>query len=178
MFINTKYSMGVMKNPLENLTKETTGRWTSEDWLRWYENNKEEPIYADFRIRDTRKTDLPAIKSLVARTNLECEPETATRGIVAVKDRRIVGYQEIERFYTHDVDFLRVLVVHQRYRRQGIGGSIISHAISDGGRYQCNIHSDNVASLNLFRKLGFREGNSVNGLVQLSYGFSGLCPGP
>lgn len=163
-----------MKKPLEQLTKATTDKWTSEDWLRWYETNKEEPTYADFRIRETKKSDLPAVKSLVAKTNLECEPETSTRGVVAIKDKRIVGYEEIERFYTHDVDFIRVIVVHPKYHRQGIGEAIVGHTIGNGGLYQGNIDSDNIASLNLFRKLGFKEGNSVNGLVQVSYGFNDI----
>jgi len=173
MFIKDDNRRNTMKKPLEKLTKELTGKWTGEDWLRWYETNKEEPTYADFRIRATKKSDLSAVRSLVSRTNLECEPETATRGIVAIKDKRIVGYGEIERFYTHDVDFIRVVVVHPRYHRQGIGEAILSHTISDGGLYQGNIDSDNIASLSLFRKLGFQEGNSVNGLVQVSYGFNG-----
>ena len=91
--------------------------------------------------------------------------------IVAELGGKIVGYQEIERFYTHDVDFLRVIVIDPKCRGQRIGEAMVSYIVSEGGKYQCNIHSDNEASLGLFRKLGFTEGDCVNGLVQVFYGF-------
>ncbi len=161
-----------MKTGLEALTKEATKDWSEKDWTEWYAKNKEEPSYADFTIREAKESDLKAIKNLVEITHFECEPETATRGIVAVKGNKIIGYQEIEAFHTLDTEFLRVMVIHPSYRRQGIGEAIISYIIADGGRYQCNIHSDNEASLHLFEKLGFTLGDTVNGLVQAYFGFN------
>ena len=157
--------------PLEQLTEEISGQWSNEDWQSWYTANKEEEHYADYKIREAKKSEIPKIKRLVAKTHFECEPETATRMVVAEKDGKLIGYQEIERYYTHDTDYLRVLVVHPKYRKQGIGEAIVSHIITDGGRYQCSIHYDNDASLNLFKKLGFTLGDTINGLVQVHYGF-------
>lgn len=162
-----------MKNSLEALTEEATRNWSEKDWLEWYDKNKDEPVYADFTIREAKESDLKAIKNLVEITHFECEPETATRGVVAVKDNKIIGYQEIETFHNHDTDFLRVMVIHPDYRRQGIGEALISYIIADSGRYQCNIHADNEASLRLFEKLGFTLGDTANGLVQAFYRFNG-----
>ncbi|MFH0752400.1 MAG: GNAT family N-acetyltransferase [archaeon] len=156
---------------LEDLTKESIKDWSEQDWENWYETNKEEPSYSDFTIREAKESDLKEIRSLVETTHFECEPETATKGIVAVKGKKIIGYQEIETFHNHDTEFLRVMVIHPEYRGQGIGEAIVSYIISEGGRYQCNIHQDNEASLNLFEKLGFTLGDTVNGLVQVYYGF-------
>lgn len=161
------------KIPLEQLTEKISGQWSKEEWLDWYKSNQEKETYADFVIREAKKSEITKIKRLVATTHFECEPETATRRVVAKKDGKIIGYQEIESFHIQDVDFLRVMVIHPKYRSQGIGEAIISYIISDGRRYQCNIHSDNTASLGLFRKLGFELGDTVNGLVQAFYGFNG-----
>ena len=161
-----------MKLSLEALTSEVTRNWSEQDWQDWYEDNKEEPAYADFTIREAKESDARQIRSLVELTHFECEPETATRSIVAVRGSKVIGYQEIEKFHTHDTEFLRVMVIHPSYRRQGLGEAIISYIIADGGRYQCNIHSDNEASLRLFEKLGFTLGDTANGLVQAYFGFN------
>lgn len=161
-----------VKIPVEELTSEISSKWSNEDWLKWYDSNRDRDEYSELIVRDAKKPDVPAIRKLVASTRFECDPKTATSRLVAVTDKKVVGYQEIEKFSLQNASFIRLVVVHPDYRRKGVGESMVGYLIGDGGRYQCKIHYDNEASLKLFEKLGFVLGDCENGLVSAFYGFN------
>lgn len=81
------------------------------------------------------------------------------------KDRLVVGYA-YKKYVEHPNPYKKAtriswLCVHPKYRKQGIAEAIVTQLINSNAFYTTTIKNDNVASINLFRKLRFTVDDSL-----------------
>jgi len=125
---------------------------------------------AGTRIRDYHPSDLPAVLAvdqrafdglwLYSRSVLGAALEQAASVTVLEADGLVAGYQlsTASALGAH----LARLAVHPDHQRRGFGRALVEGLLYDFGlrgfdRVSVNTQADNIASLKLYRRLGFRD---------------------